>query len=355
VQLPYQQSGLFMNQTTPNDPALVKALQRDLRALGYLLRGIDGNFGRRTELAIRSLQYDLCNNTGVSTGGDGRAPVAVRSYNGNTATGGAPAVTSVTGRLDYATSECMAAMLADDAFTKLPSSQNPAADNAKAMAAISAVNSTLAPTPFIAAIVVQESDSAHFLVPAHGDEDNFVSIGLDRNNKSAPDQITSRGYGIGQYTIFHHPPRPEELHDFILDPVRNVQKAYVELRGKLDNFVVGNSGAADRAAEHPSLPLRLCRYANSDQRYMRNCKACAEQVGKLDITRGMPAYDGASISYQPTQYYPAADYHGVPDRAAFLCDWPYAMRRYNGDGVNSFHYQARVLLDLLSGPTQAWS
>jgi hypothetical protein len=47
------------------------------------------------------------------------------------------------------------------------------------------------------------------------------------------------------------------------------------------------------------------------------------------------------------QYYPTADYSGVPDRAEFLCDWPYAVRRYNGSGVDSYHYQTHVLLNLL--------
>jgi hypothetical protein len=39
----------------------------------------------------------------------------------------------------------------------------------------------------------------------------------------------------------------------------------------------------------------------------------------------------------------------VPDRADFQCDWPYAVRRYNGGGPNSFNYQAIILLNLLEG------
>jgi len=69
---------------------------------------------------------------------------------------------------------------------------------------------------------------------------------------------------------------------------------------------------------------------------------------RLDIARGTPAYPGASISYQPDQYYPSAIYRNVPDRADFLCDWPYAARRYNGSGNDSFHYQTRILLNLLA-------
>jgi hypothetical protein len=33
----------------------------------------------------------------------------------------------------------------------------------------------------------------------------------------------------------------------------------------------------------------------------------------------------------------------VPARERFGCDWPYAVRRYNGGGLPSYHYQARVL------------
>ncbi len=37
----------------------IRDLQRDLRRLGYLKSGIDGDFGRATELAIKALQHDL--------------------------------------------------------------------------------------------------------------------------------------------------------------------------------------------------------------------------------------------------------------------------------------------------------
>jgi hypothetical protein len=212
----------------------------------------------------------------------------------------------------------------------------------------------VAPTPFIAAMVVLESDGRHFHVPAPGDLDAFVTIGLDRNDSDPSahaDHITSRGYGIGQYTLFHHPPRPEEVSEFIVDPVRNVQHAYRELREKFDRFVVGPADKADdRTAEHALLPLRLCKYASSDQRYLRDCRNCAAAARKVDIVRGTQCYPGASLSYQPSQYHPSATYTDVPDRADFPCDWPYAARRYNGSGNDSFHYQTRLMLQLLSPP-----
>jgi hypothetical protein len=52
--------------------------------------------------------------------------------------------------------------------------------------------------------------------------------------------------------------------------------------------------------------------------------------------------------YDNTQYHKQASYGNVPLRKAIPCDWPYAVRRYNGSGVNSYDYQAEVLLKVLS-------
>ena len=79
---------------------------------------------------------------------------------------------------------------------------------------------------------------------------------------------------------------------------------------------------------------------------MTDCAKCAKAVPKLSINVGTPVYAGASIVYAPTKYYASALYPAVPDRSKFPCDWPYAVRRYNGSGVNSFHYQTRVLMNL---------
>ncbi len=64
------------------------------------------------------------------------------------------------------------------------------------------------------------------------------------------------------------------------------------------------------------------------------------------IADGTPLYEGSQKSYHADSYYPSADYGSVPDRADFLCDWPYAARRYNGSGLDSFHYQTRILRNL---------
>jgi len=231
---------------------------------------------------------------------------------------------------------------------KLPSAFDPAAENRKALEAVATSGGLPVPMPFVLAIATQESGAQHYHVPQRGD-DRFIVLGLDHNDPAVPARVTSRGYGLGRYTLFHHPPRPEETGTFIIDPVGNVRQAARTLRDKFDHFVVASPAdrADDRAAEHPLLPLRECRYAPSDPRYLRDCRACASAVGKVDIVPGMRHYAGAASSYEPNQYYASATYFGVPNRAAFLCDWPYAVRRYNGSGNSSFNYQARVLLNLL--------
>lgn len=339
---PYVRAGLTL-AVGASDRDLVRALQHDLRALGYLRSGIDGIYGTGTARAVSALQYDLLFNDGRGT--DGPAPVAVTDFNKRP--GGGSYVPAVTGICDQGFAAALCGLKEAESVGKIPKSPNPQDDNARAFRAIAALRSTIAPTPFILAMFRQESGGRHFNVPPEGDEDTYVTVGLDRNDEGNPDRITSRGYGVGQYTLFHQPPSVAEIADFVSDPVANVARAYQELREKFDHFVVGKHGADDRAAEHPALSLRLCRYARSDARYMNDCRNCAAAARKIDIERGTPAYSGASISYQPTHYYPSAHYPATPDRADFLCDWPYAARRYNGSGVNSFHYQARILRNLL--------
>lgn len=331
------------------DAAGVRALQRNLRALGYLRSGIDGSFGEGTAGAVKALTWDLIHNHGASTGNDGSAPVAISAFNKGR-------VDEPSDRVTSAVQDCIADLMASSDVPKLPFSTDPGADNGRAIAAIRAIADAQAPPPFVVAMVEQESSGAHFRVPLGKDEDNFVTVGLDRNDRSVPYRVTSRGYGLGQYTLFHHPPRPEEMEDFIVDPVRNIAHAFGELRLKFEKWIAGPVDKADdRTREHPLLDLRLCRYKPGDARYMRDCRACAAAARKVDIEPGTPAYEGASLRYDVTQYYRSAVYSGVPDRADFLCDWPYAARRYNGGGINSFHYQTRILRNLLSEPPQSWS
>ncbi len=340
----YLAPGLVLS-TSPAFSALVQALQRDLRSLGYGAGPFDGIYGPGTTQAVQALQFDLLYNNGASSAGDGHAPVAVQSYN-------AGRVASVTGVVDQGTAAAIAAMLADPAFPKLPSSANPASDNQAALAAIRQIPSLAVPLPFLMAVLEQESDCRHYHVPEAGDGDSCITAGMDRNDAAHPFAITSRGFGIGQYTLFHHPPTAAEAAGVIADPVSNVSQTIAGLSDKFRHFVNGptaDTQAADRMAEAGTGPLRTCRYPAGDSRCMTDCAACMSQAGATNIVAGVtPWYAGCAESYAATQYHKGS-YSNVPVRANLACDWAYAVRRYNGSGVNSYDYQAEVLQRIAQG------
>lgn len=341
----YLKPGLVASKAGDVDVEVVRAFQADLRKLGYLHSGVDGAFGPGTKSAIRAFQYDLMNNQGASSNGDGAAPVAVASF--NVSTNGA-LVQGVTGIFDQSVANCLANMIADDRVPKLPESDDPNAANKQAMEAIMANVSQVCPTIFVAAIAFQESGGKHYAVPTGADLDRAITVGLDRNGPSM-DCITSRGYGLGQYTLFHHPPRPEEVAGVMVDPIKNVEMACSELRLKLDKYIVGPTDQSDdRISEIGSGPVRLCKFPSNDNRYMTDCASCIKNLNRIDIDGTTFWYPGSTEKYVPTSYHPNTHYTGVPDRAHIGCDWPYAVRRYNGGGINSYHYQAEVMLILLN-------
>jgi len=73
----------------------------------------------------------------------------------------------------------------------------------------------------------------------------------------------------------------------------------------------------------------------------------------FDIDARTPLYPRSMDTLHPTEYHPDTSYKKIPDRAKMGCDWPYAVRRYNGSGVNSFHYQYEVLRRLTRPPLTA--
>jgi hypothetical protein len=341
--LVYRRSGLVLARGPGTAGPLVEALQTDLRKLGYLRSGIDGQFGEGTERAVRALQWDLLH--AVQRGTDGEAPVALRTFNRDRVTG-------ITGILDEPLAACIEDILADSRVTPLPRSDDPARANREAFASVQALAGLRVPRPFLIAILLQESGGLHFRTPTANNADDFIVVGLDRNDKAQPDHITSRGYGMGQYTLFHHPPRADEVDSVMLDPTRNVQRAVSELNEKFEHFVGGPTPgrtADDRMAEFGAGELRRCRFAPGDPRFMTDCVRCAGEV-LMDVTAGDRLHARTLDTLQPTDVHQQTAYRKIPDRAKLGCDWPYAVRRYNGAGVNSYHYQFQVLQRLTRPP-----
>jgi peptidoglycan hydrolase-like protein with peptidoglycan-binding domain len=342
--LSYQQPGLEVRRPAAGvSDTQIRDLQRHLRALGYLRQSIDGAFGAGTEDAVKALQHDLINNDGA--GSDSDAPVRVRDYNRGR-------VAAASGVVDEGLAGCIADMLDDPAFPKLPSTEDPEAVNRAIPDIFTALPQGTAPGPFLLAILQRESNLKHFHEPRPGDEDTFIVVGLDRNNVQRH-VVTSRGYGVGQFTLFHHPPSAAEVRDFMTDVGRNLQKAAEELREKFDGFVNGPTSATradDRLAEFGRGGLRRCKFAEDDPRFMKECGKCARDAGTQDIEENVtPWHSATTRTYGSTQYYnyDRLDFRGVPLRKNFECDWPYAVRRYNGSGPNSYSYQALVLKKLL--------
>lgn len=348
AKLTYRQSGLILRRggdTATNSQ--VRDLQRDLRRLGYLQRGIDGDFGSQTELAVRGLQHDLLHNDGG--GSDGGAAVKMVDLNRGR-------VSSVTGEVDQNLVECLSDLLDDTGVAQLPSTPDPRQENARIVTQIAALASSTVPIPFLMAILKQESDLKHFNEPKLGDEDTFITVGLDRNVNGQPHIITSRGYGAGQFTLFHHPPQQSEVADFMLDVGKNLQKASNELKEKFDQFVNGTTDgtrADDRIAEIGTGPLRPCKFKPDEPGFMRDCNQCLRDAGATNIVANVtPVFRGAAMTFASTPLYDmnrdAGMYQEVPVRAQIPCDWPYAVRRYNGSGLPSYQYQVRILKHLQS-------
>lgn len=305
----------------PLDTSDTKSVQDALKRLGYYTGRVDGQFGPQSKRALRALQLDLT--------------ASPRRWNDLTAP-----VDNTSGQLTVAMAAALDEMLQSPFFTQISPVSDPAAANAQALAALDAQAAGQVPAPFLRAVLSRESGLEQFRA------DGFVVLGLDRNDPTEPDRITSRGYGIGQTTTTDHPLSTDQYRNWVADPLVGLAEAVAHLVTKFEDEVLS---ADDRKIEQPLLPLRPCRYASSDPRYMADCATCLAKARHVTVRQGMPVYSGASITLEPTQYYATANYGSVPDRASIGCDWPYAIRRYNGGGVNSFHYQILILRAVESG------
>jgi hypothetical protein len=310
----YKKSGMVLKRGSSSaSTTQIKELQRDLRQLGYLYRRVDGSFGNSTERAVKALQHDLLNNLGQNTRSDGNAPVSIVDYNKGR-------VVEVNGIVDLKLAQCISDMLDDDKYPKLPFAEEPQDANREIIERLDTLTSDVVPLPFLKAIFKQESNLKHFYVPRGEDEDNFIVIGMD-TNAGEKHIITSRGYGLGQFTLFHHPPKKSEVKRFMVGLQGNISKAIEELQDKFENFVTGPPGgrrADDRFADGRTQkkPI-ICQYVKNNSRYLTDCKNCALNIGKQDIVADeTPYYKGSNNTFKKTQYHPGS-YKNVPIRKEF--------------------------------------
>ncbi len=312
---------------TGADPRLAMALQRDLGDLGYFAGEADGRFEAATRDAVIALQLDLLAASGVIAG-----------FNQSR-------VTAADGIVDDGLVDCIAALIAAPDVAKLPRAADPAAANAQARKALGLGPLGGVPSAFLQAWLDLAGDG-HFRV-----SDGLIRLVLERGDAAAPQRITARRYGLAGYRLDHHPPTAAEVAAVIVDPIGNAGQAAAALEAAFGALpvrrrIAGAAGSDDRDAEHPILDLRPCRYPPQDPRFLRDCRACAAAAGTVAIVGGAPVYYRAALTYLPTASWPVADRAGVPRRADFLCDWPYAIRRAAGDGIDSYHAQAAMLQGL---------
>lgn len=313
----------------------VAGLQTALKRLGYMgnnyMRQVDGQFGRggSTERAVKAIQYDLI---------EGR----LRGKDWNQGR-----IKEVNGVVDEQLAVIIKEMLdaSSEEFFKVPFHPDPGRANRKAAKLLTEQEERIiaqgVPPTYLRAILKQETGMSHY------DLDGFVYVGCD---ETRPRYVyKSRGWGMGQYTVTHHPPTPEEAAGFINDVVNNLGRAIQELREKFDRFVLSSSSkmmADERMGLLPpntgyirgkgrgSSPLVECKYSRRDAQYMRDCLNCVRKAGRKD------------------EFYNQAKYHkeshqNVPVWSDIPCDWPVAVRRYNGSGPDSYAYRAEILWHIL--------
>ena len=292
----------------------MKALQQDLRRLGYLKSGIDGQFGEGSDKRRPVAAALACLPTPSPTAATVMRPQPLKAFNRGR-------VASVTGVCDQGLVVCIEDMLADHRLPTLPRSDDPARANRDAFAALQTLVGLRVPRPFLLAILLQESDGQHFRTPTGANADDFIVVGLDRNDQGHPRphhlaRVRHRAvHRCGSTT----PPRADEVASFMLDPVRQRpaggRRAEREIRDLRQRTNAGATGGRS-AGRGGSGALRRCRYGPDDARYMLDCVRCAAE-SRVNIGTTTPLHPKTTETLQPT---PAPtpeieSYRNVPDRA----------------------------------------
>jgi hypothetical protein len=96
------------------------------------------------------------------------------------------------------------------------------------------------------------------------------------------------------------------------------------------------------AGKDGNAPVKVKDYNGGRATGVTGSRQCLVDAGTADIREGESKFHKNTAGvFASTQYCDmnksAALYRRVRKRANIPCDWPYAARRYNGSGINSYH------------------
>ncbi len=285
------------------------------------IKRVSENLDDKVKLAVKSVKHDLVN-----------TPFLESNFNNGK-------ISSVDDRIDLAFVSILEDMRNDSRVGVVYRVGGFDRENSLIRGSLDSFNTEYFPVPLSKAILYEETGLKWYR------KDGYPTVGLDYNDKKISHRITSRGLFLSQRTFFSYPIQQSELDGFnSLDTDMRFFSSH--LRSKYNNFVVSNKVASRDDLRHFSFggsKLRGCKYDSSDARYMKDCKNCVFSLNKRTYVEGDRLAKGSGWKFRKTKYHRRDVYKSMPDFKEFPCDYLFAIRRYNGGGINSFHYLMQVL------------
>lgn len=323
----FKKSESFVNSFKSNKSSVLKSNSYPQRIEEYLrafmfIKEIKPNNEMVIKRGIKSLQFELLYNPELSK-------------------------INYTGKLDgertHVLREALKKMWDCSDIPRITKVDNPSEANSKIREIIENKLKSSFPKPLVLAVLEQESNLMWYR------KDGYPTIGLDYNNKVQPYVITSRGLFLSQRTVFDYPFKQEQLNQY--DSVEVDLNFVVDLLNlKYDKFIVSKDPKTNddlRSSSFGSEDLRGCKYETSDSRYKSDCKNCVWSGDLRDYKKDRSVLgDKKQWVLKSSQYHKIKQYLQFPDYSKFPCDYLFSIRRYNGSGINSFHYLMRVLKHL---------
>jgi len=282
------------------------------------IKRVQDRFNSKLSSAVKSLKWELINNRSLSRFGN---------------------YSAVNDTVTNALVVTMESMVQDPEIGVVYGTKDYEGANSKVELRIKGFSSEEFPQPLMGAILYEETGLRWFR------PDGYPTIGLDFNDKSNPERITSRGFFVSQRTLFKYPVDQSRIDSMdSLDEDLNFFSRHLE--NKYKKYIVSSKPSVRddlRLESFSKSELRGCKYSPDDSKYMIDCKNCVEGLKRRDYPLGVRLAKGSSWKLRKTRYHKRDGYKNMPDFKEFPCDYLFAIRRYNGGGINSFHYLMQVL------------